>query len=379
MVVIAIIGILIALLLPAVQAAREAARRAQCNNNLKQIGLAFNSYYSAKKHYPTSGVGGAAWNSYLASGQLEPNSGTSLKNLGYDLLGWTFQILPFEEEGTLYDAAMNAPNPTVKLPGIGDYLSSERINGYLCPTRGGRQSQPDPTQFGRIYQLTDYCGVTQIWTNAGTGNWTYFTSGGRAGAGPDIDKDKQTNRGLVSKYGTLMSGTGGPVTYTFQQYAPITTSRVSDGTSKTVAIIEKAVWAKFYQSDISDWSDIDYAGWPDCYDWPTMRAVVLPSNSSLKGLNAVYYHQNVPADLGKLTPLDDTDDASRTAIQQATTAYALPDGNCAENATGGPHSGMMNSVFGDGSVHSLRTSIDQTVLFELTVRDDGQPVDPNSY
>jgi prepilin-type N-terminal cleavage/methylation domain-containing protein/prepilin-type processing-associated H-X9-DG protein len=110
LVVIAIIGILIALLLPAVQKAREAARRTQCRNNLKQLGLAHQTYHAANRTLPPgSGYGQTTF---------EPN--------------WVTHILPFMEERSLWDqfnknAYMDAaPNITLAAKVI--------ISGLICPT-----------------------------------------------------------------------------------------------------------------------------------------------------------------------------------------------------------------------------------------------------
>jgi type II secretory pathway pseudopilin PulG len=84
LVVIAIIGVLVALLLPAIQAAREAARRSQCKNNLKQIGLGVINYLDARRHYPAS-----------------TETDTSIGD--YSHMTWTVAILPFMEEQAMFN------------------------------------------------------------------------------------------------------------------------------------------------------------------------------------------------------------------------------------------------------------------------------------
>jgi len=88
-VVIAIIGILVALLLPAIQAAREAARRAQCSNNLRQIGLALLNHESSRRKFPA----GATQNVQYTSGA----------NPFEVYTGWTREVLPYAEDPVLHD------------------------------------------------------------------------------------------------------------------------------------------------------------------------------------------------------------------------------------------------------------------------------------
>jgi prepilin-type processing-associated H-X9-DG protein len=106
------IAVLAALLLPAVQAAREAARRAQCTNNLKQVGLAFHNMHVAQGHFPPAAISDAE---------------------GKPLLSWRVAILPYIGQESLYrQFKLDEPwdSPTNKA------LIAQMPSTYLCPSDG---------------------------------------------------------------------------------------------------------------------------------------------------------------------------------------------------------------------------------------------------
>jgi prepilin-type N-terminal cleavage/methylation domain-containing protein/prepilin-type processing-associated H-X9-DG protein len=97
LVVITIIGILIALLLPAVQAAREAARRMRCGNNFKQVGLALHNYHASNKSFPV--------------GEFNPYS-VPAKASDPHYFGWPIYILPYVEQQAVYNM-FDFSNPAI--------------------------------------------------------------------------------------------------------------------------------------------------------------------------------------------------------------------------------------------------------------------------
>ena len=95
--IIAIIGLLISLLLPAIQAAREMARRMHCTNNLKQFGLALNTCEAATRKYPSGGWGYRWYVEPQRDGKAQPG-------------GWPFALLPYVEQTQLFDLVENSPD-----------------------------------------------------------------------------------------------------------------------------------------------------------------------------------------------------------------------------------------------------------------------------
>ena len=118
LVVIAIIGVLVGLLLPAVQQAREAARRTTCVNNMKQLGIACHNYKDVNKVLPP--------------GWQKPTDLTNFSEGNY--WGWGTFILPFMEETSLFDQIDFTAEYTVSSGGPNDGISANILTGYLCPS-----------------------------------------------------------------------------------------------------------------------------------------------------------------------------------------------------------------------------------------------------
>jgi prepilin-type N-terminal cleavage/methylation domain-containing protein len=114
LVVIAIIGILVGLMIPAVQMAREAARRTQCQNNLKQLGLATLMHHDTQHHFPTGGWG-YRWvgDSTRGFGEAQPG-------------GWIFNVLPFLEQENLRSQGTDATRAA---------MLAVPLEVLICPSR----------------------------------------------------------------------------------------------------------------------------------------------------------------------------------------------------------------------------------------------------
>jgi prepilin-type N-terminal cleavage/methylation domain-containing protein/prepilin-type processing-associated H-X9-DG protein len=196
LVVIAIIGILVSLLLPAVQSAREAARRTQCNNNLKQFGLAFHNYESTYKAFPES----------------RP----------FDLTGnrmsWCIVVLDFIEQGNM----ANIYDKNVRWNSGSNAVAGQALLPiFLCPSSGaGDRRRPafgtGSDIDGRVMGPSDYIIMHRV-------RHRFYSANGIPNPMGTADND-----------GVLV------------QNSKTNIGQITDGTSNTILIMEDAARPNWY-------------------------------------------------------------------------------------------------------------------------------------
>ncbi|MCC6491698.1 MAG: DUF1559 domain-containing protein [Pirellulales bacterium] len=240
---IAIIGVLVALLLPAVQAAREAARRASCTNKLKNLGLAALNYHDAKGHFPIS-------HGAFSVGESPPGVPQSG-------VGWILELLPYLEqqalfsqfqaggafEGQFIDGAGARPRPNLGVASMKNGVSVPQLMAtpldlLRCPSDPTvLETRSDQFQWVNVpVALTSYKGVADD-TFLGEG-----FGGAYSNSGPNIQYPSGVYDEPPPSYGTQrdchnnVRCRGVFFRQSFQR--PVEIASITDGTSNTLMIGE---------------------------------------------------------------------------------------------------------------------------------------------
>jgi prepilin-type N-terminal cleavage/methylation domain-containing protein/prepilin-type processing-associated H-X9-DG protein len=335
LVVITIIGILIALLLPAVQAAREAARRVQCGNNLKQLALGCVAHETANGHYPTNGWGWG-W--------------TGDADRGYDWRqpgGWLYNILPFIEQQPLHDMGMGiSPWNDATKKDLHTQRMSVPLNGFYCPSR----------RSALAYPFTDNPPINASQPGNGNGppvgHNDYAVNGGDAYSSPghnatsaawgeygpgDVTSVESPQGQMTTSAKNIFGAEGRVCTGVVFTGSMIKTADVTDGTSNTYLIGEKYVGPDWY-----------YDGTDLC-----------DNGDAFQGENA---------DISRWGAWDGTS-ASPIPPMQDTAGYWYGWG------FGSAHATSLNMAFCDGSVQSINYAINPEIHRYLCNRKDDKSVD----
>ena len=313
LVVIAIIGILVSLLLPAVQSAREAARRTQCVNNLKQMGLAVLNHESTHGHFPSSGWGWR-W-------QGDPDLGFGWDQPG----GWAYNIIAYMEgndlrsqgsglTGTAKEARMMA---AVTVP----------VAAFNCPSRRAALVYP-VVRNGDLANNLRLCKASS--PDCVVGRSDYGICSGTINVG-EIGGPGSYDDGLAattSHYTAHKDSEGVEQNGISFARSAIKMSEIEDGTSKTYCIGEKYL-------NVDRYTD---------------------GNDPADDQNTFMGHDRDVNDYADRSPIRDTP------------------GRGEPWAFGSAHSSGINMVYCDGSVHQIPFSIDKVIHMSLGARNDGQVV-----
>jgi prepilin-type N-terminal cleavage/methylation domain-containing protein len=359
LVVIAIIAILIGLLLPAVQKVREAAARAKCQNNLKQIGLALHGYHDV--------------NNFLPPGMAidrPPYAGTGAQ-FGGDGSCWLVFILPYIEQGALYSRFTFRGNSGWNDPAdVGNPLSSSNVNTaeaantvlsvYRCPS-----DPKQPLVNARVRH--NLSGDRQVCRSS------YM---GIAGAVDQIDgttafRETRTSAGWSA---SGIASAGGMLPPRFQRLA---LTSVSDGLSNTGCVTEDAdilfdnTGGTFPGRQRPDWG----ATADGFLSGGAAQSTPGIPDADARGFNVTTVRWRINQKRGWNPVTSRTSAATAQGICSNIADPAGFNGGVDDPGSNTPfnsaHTGGVNCLVGDGSVRYLRDSIDLVTLARFSTRDDG--------
>jgi len=354
LVVISIIGVLMSLLLPAVQAARESGRRAQCLNNLKQLGLAVQQHLTQSKRFPTGGWG-PRWVG-------DPTQGSTSKQPG----GWVFNILPYVEGDTLHDYGADG---TIAKSAVVQKQVATSLGFMVCPSRRGAQLYPldpmhspwDPGGNG-----TPVSGITQVprgdyAANVGVG---YYTTGTSTPPFQSPNGCEILDTQYPHSYAAADSKNPGWPSATWSgvifQRSTLGDGAIKDGTSHTYLIGEKFVDSQQYESGQYD-ADND----------------TLFSGAGNDNLRGTYVKPVTVASASNPTADDPGQPADTTiypSMMNDRSGPASPTQNfyC---VFGSAHTGLVQFTFCDGHTGSISVNIDPLTHRYLGERNDRKVLD----
>jgi prepilin-type N-terminal cleavage/methylation domain-containing protein/prepilin-type processing-associated H-X9-DG protein len=341
LVVITIIGILIALLLPAVQAAREAARQMQCKNHLHQIAIAFAGHEEIHKFFPTGG-----W-SHLMVG--DPDRGFDSKQPG----SWDYNILPFMEQQQLHDLGMGAPLGSTEQANANTRRITTPLTFYNCPTRRasicysvvpGQYNGRNP---GQLYLCNrfDSSGLVargDYAACAGDTNIEWAWNVNIDYATGDAAGDKISSSSPFTTFQPNYINSNGRPTGVCYQRSMIKMGEITDGTSNTYLVGEKYLNPDLY-----------YTGWCNADDQNLFTGWNNDSSRSAYTAN------------GTVMPRQDTPGYGGTGLTNA--------------LFGSAHANGFQMAFCDGSVQMMSYTIDPLVHECLGNRADGKTIDAKKY
>jgi prepilin-type N-terminal cleavage/methylation domain-containing protein/prepilin-type processing-associated H-X9-DG protein len=398
LVVITIIGILMALLLPAVQAAREAARRAQCTNNLKQIGLAILNFESAQKKLPTGGEGTRTTGSGTATTKSTCFSTQSLMTY----------LLPYIEQHDLYDAmdlsksyrdtAAGGPVPgtvggtaTVdNTPVKGNvWAATHTVPTYVCPSNPFNEALTrDPAGFGG----TDYFATV------------YTDIDGTPGSATLGARNPATRmEGALTVDTTKLTVVAGSVTVDSTAATGVRMGAIADGTSNTIAVVEDAgrVSLQSYNTGLTTYyclstyvdNEVPASLLPDditgdatgatagtsargVWRWADADACGSGLSGPFGGLSTIGVYNGLVINQNKF-PIGGPVAAPGTGGvkgAQGTGSWCQNNVGCNDEPFSF-HEGGCNCVMVDGSVRFLSEKLDPVTLRRLVTRSEGIPID----